>query len=62
MAVIITEWDQFRALDLERLARTLRDKVLVDLRNIYPIEEVRESGLVYSSIGRPTGHAEAGAS
>jgi UDPglucose 6-dehydrogenase len=62
MAVIITEWDQFRALDLERLARTLRDKVLVDLRNIYPIEEVRESGLVYSSIGRPAGHVAPGAS
>jgi UDPglucose 6-dehydrogenase len=62
MAVIITEWDQFRALDLERLARTLRDKVLVDLRNIYPIEEVRQSGLVYSSIGRPAGHAVPAAS
>jgi UDPglucose 6-dehydrogenase len=54
IAVILTEWDQFRALDLERLARTLKEKVLVDLRNIYPLDEVRDTGLVYHSIGRPT--------
>ncbi len=53
LAVILTEWDQFRALDLDRLARSLRQKTLVDLRNIYPLEEVRESGLVYVSLGRP---------
>ena len=53
LAVILTEWDQFRALDLRRLSRLLRDKVLVDLRNIYPLEEARDSGLSYFSIGRP---------
>ncbi|MCU0515922.1 MAG: UDP-glucose/GDP-mannose dehydrogenase family protein [Oscillatoria sp. Prado101] len=53
VAVILTEWDQFRALDLDRLARGLRQKVLVDLRNIYPLEEVRSSGLSYHSLGRP---------
>ncbi len=53
LAVILTEWDQFRALDLERLARTLKSKTLVDLRNIYPLDEVRDSGLAYHSLGRP---------
>lgn len=50
-AVIITEWDQFRALNLDRVAEMLKSKVLVDLRNIYPLDEV--SGLDYHSIGRP---------
>ncbi len=54
IAVILTEWDQFRALDLKRMATTLKDKVLVDLRNIYSPEEVRGTGLSYHSIGRPT--------
>ncbi len=53
IAVILTEWDQFRALDLDRLARTLKAKTLVDLRNIYPLDEVRDSGLAYDSLGRP---------
>ncbi|HSO47887.1 MAG TPA: UDP-glucose/GDP-mannose dehydrogenase family protein [Rhizobiaceae bacterium] len=53
LAVILTEWDQFRALDLERLARTLKAKTLVDLRNIYPLDEISDSGLAYHSLGRP---------
>ncbi len=53
IAVILTEWDQFRALDLKRLAATLSAKTLVDLRNIYPLDEVRDSGLAYFSLGRP---------
>ena len=53
MAVILTEWDQFRALDLERMAVCLKDRVLVDLRNIYSQEEAKDSGLSYHSIGRP---------
>jgi len=53
IGVILTEWDQFRALDLGRVAGLLKDKVLVDLRNIYSREEARESGLSYHSIGRP---------
>jgi UDPglucose 6-dehydrogenase len=54
MAVILTEWDQFRALDLERMAATLKDRVLVDLRNIYSPQEADDSGLSYHSIGRPS--------
>ncbi|MEZ5871173.1 MAG: UDP-glucose/GDP-mannose dehydrogenase family protein [Nitratireductor sp.] len=53
LAVIVTEWDQFRALDLKRVAQMLKDHTLVDLRNIYPVEETRGKGLNYHSIGRP---------
>ncbi len=53
MAVIVTEWDQFRALDLNRVAGLLKDGILVDLRNIYPLDEVGGRGLTYHSIGRP---------
>jgi UDPglucose 6-dehydrogenase len=51
--VIVTEWDQFRALDLDRLKVGMRGAVLVDLRNIYRPEEMRARGFHYSSIGRP---------
>lgn len=51
--VIITEWDQFRALDLNRIKALLKAPVLVDLRNIYPAKEMIQKGFVYSSIGRP---------
>ena len=50
--VLVTEWDALRALDLERLAASMRGKVLVDLRNIYPPEEVEEAGLAWYGIGR----------
>lgn len=50
-AVILTEWNQFRALDLNRMKELLTQPVLVDLRNIYPLEEV--VGFDYHSIGRP---------
>ncbi len=50
--VIVTEWDQFRALDLKRLKSLMKDAVLVDLRNIYPSHEAREHGFHYTSIGR----------
>ncbi len=50
--VIVTEWDEFRALDLKRLAAILKEPVLVDLRNIYPEEDARRAGLRYTGIGR----------
>ncbi|HQN51214.1 MAG TPA: UDP-glucose/GDP-mannose dehydrogenase family protein [Phenylobacterium sp.] len=50
--VIITEWDQFRALDLNRLKATMKAPVLVDLRNIYKPEDVTSRGFKYASIGR----------
>ena len=50
--VLVTEWDEFRALDLNRLARIQREPLLVDLRNVYPPEEARRAGLKLVSIGR----------
>ncbi|MCX7865101.1 MAG: UDP-glucose 6-dehydrogenase, partial [Novosphingobium sp.] len=50
--VIVTEWDAFRALDLERIRRLAAAPVLVDLRNIYLPEEIRAAGFRYVSIGR----------
>jgi UDPglucose 6-dehydrogenase len=50
--VIVTEWDEFRALDLERIAGLLRGKVLVDLRNVYDRADAEEAGLAYLGVGR----------
>jgi UDPglucose 6-dehydrogenase len=50
--VIVTEWDEFRALDLDRIAEALKGKVLVDLRNVYDRSEAEEAGLVYYGVGR----------
>jgi UDPglucose 6-dehydrogenase len=50
--VILTEWDQFRALDLDRVRRVMRGRVVVDLRNIYRPEEMRAHGFHYVSVGR----------
>jgi UDPglucose 6-dehydrogenase len=52
-AVLITEWDVLRALDLPRLAGAMAQPVFVDLRNVYPPEEVEEAGLRWHGIGRP---------
>ncbi|RAN36659.1 UDP-glucose/GDP-mannose dehydrogenase family protein [Hyphomonas sp. GM-8P] len=51
--VIVTEWDQFRALDLERIKAALKSNVVVDLRNIYSPEDMAAKGFAYTSIGRP---------
>ncbi|WP_374531191.1 UDP-glucose/GDP-mannose dehydrogenase family protein [Novosphingobium sp.] len=51
--VIVTEWDAFRALDLDRVKKLARQPILVDLRNIYAPADVRAKGFAYSSIGRP---------
>jgi UDPglucose 6-dehydrogenase len=50
--VIVTEWDEFRALDLERIAASLKGKILVDLRNVYDPSEAEEVGLRYFGVGR----------
>jgi UDPglucose 6-dehydrogenase len=50
--VIVTEWRQFRALDLERIKTDMATPVIVDLRNIYRPEDVRSAGFKYESIGR----------
>jgi UDPglucose 6-dehydrogenase len=50
--VIVTEWDEFRALDLDRVAASLNGKILVDLRNVYDRADAEQAGLTYYSIGR----------
>jgi len=50
--VIATEWEQFRALDLERLKEIMACPVIVDLRNIYRPAEMAKLGFIYESIGR----------
>ena len=51
--VIVTEWEQFRALDFARLRKVMERPVLVDLRNIYRPGEVARHGFIYDSVGRP---------
>jgi len=51
--VIVTEWEQFRALDLKEMASIMASSVIVDLRNIYSPEEVMRNGFHYCGVGRP---------
>ena len=51
--VILTEWDQFRALDIDRVRAAMRAPVVIDLRNIYRPDELRARGFRYISVGRP---------
>jgi UDPglucose 6-dehydrogenase len=51
--VIVTEWEQFRALDFARLKAVMAQPVLVDLRNIYDAADMARHGFRYSSVGRP---------
>jgi UDPglucose 6-dehydrogenase len=53
-AVILTEWNAFRALDLARIGQLLKHPLVIDLRNIYRPEEMTAAGLSYVSIGRPS--------
>lgn len=50
--VFITEWNQFRSLDLDRLKSLMRNPVIFDLRNIYEPEKMREKGFTYVGVGR----------
>ena len=52
--LIITEWNQFRALDLEKIKELMVEPLIVDLRNIYRPEEVEKAGIKYFSVGRPS--------
>ncbi len=51
--VLLTEWNQFRNLDWAKVKELMAGKVVLDLRNIYPPEKVREHGFTYFSVGRP---------
>jgi len=52
--VLVTEWEQFRALDFERLKGLMAKPVLVDLRNVYPPDEIAKYGFSYTGVGRPS--------
>ncbi|MGO8843143.1 MAG: UDP-glucose dehydrogenase family protein [Methyloceanibacter sp.] len=52
IAVVLTEWNEFRALDLDALKASMRGNVLVDLRNVYLPAQARAAGFTYTSIGR----------
>jgi UDPglucose 6-dehydrogenase len=51
--VLITEWDQFRALDLDRIKKLLKQPVVIDLRNVYQPSDMAKRGFRYVSVGRP---------
>jgi UDPglucose 6-dehydrogenase len=51
--VILTEWNEFRALDLDRMKSLLKAPLMVDLRNIYTPDEMAQAGFEYHSVGRP---------
>jgi UDPglucose 6-dehydrogenase len=53
--VILTEWNQFRALEFERLKKLLRQPLIIDTRNIYEPSKVVDAGFRYVSVGRPEG-------
>ena len=52
--VVVTDWNEYRHPDFERVKRTLRQPVIVDGRNLYDVEKMRELGVRYHSIGRPS--------
>ncbi len=52
VVVLVTEWNQFRALDLDRLKSLMKSPVLVDLRNVYRAAEVEAHGFTYSGVGK----------
>jgi UDPglucose 6-dehydrogenase len=53
--VLVTEWNQFRMLDLERVKKLMREPVVVDLRNVYDPAAMRRAGFRYDSVGRAAG-------
>ena len=53
MLVLVTEWNEFRQLDFDRLKEIMAEPVVVDLRNIYDPNEVHDHGFRYVGVGRP---------
>jgi UDPglucose 6-dehydrogenase len=52
--VVVTDWNEYRHPDFERVKRTLKQPVIVDGRNLYDVDKMRELGVRYHSIGRPS--------
>jgi UDPglucose 6-dehydrogenase len=50
--ILVTEWNEFRQLDMGRMARTMRQPMLFDARNIYDPVQMKELGFRYRGIGR----------
>ena len=50
--ILLTEWNEFRALDLARVVKIMKDPRMADLRNVYDPEDAAEAGLIYVSVGR----------
>ena len=50
--VILTEWNQFRNLDLSKIKKLLKSPILLDLRNLYEPAQVKELGFIYEGVGR----------
>jgi len=50
--VVLTEWNEFRAISPVKLAALMRGRLIMDLRNIYEPDQMREAGFVYHGIGR----------
>ena len=50
--ILMTEWNQYRALDLEHLGSIMNNKVFIDLRNVYKPEDLKEKGFTYAGVGR----------
>jgi UDPglucose 6-dehydrogenase len=66
--ILLTEWNEFRGLDLFRLADSMREPVMIDLRNLYSITDIAKTPFIYHSLGRhvlrpslSTPHAEVAA-
>ena len=55
--IIITEWSEFRSPDFEKMSSYLKSKVIFDGRNVFSVDDMREKGFYYESIGRLTVHA-----
>jgi UDPglucose 6-dehydrogenase len=53
--ILLTEWNQYRALDLERLRGAMKTPIFIDLRNVYDPGKMREAGFVYVGVGRRSG-------
>jgi UDPglucose 6-dehydrogenase len=52
--VILTEWNEFRALDMARMKALLKTPLMIDLRNIYRPNQMAQAGFTYVSVGRAT--------
>jgi len=58
--VLVTEWNQFRRLDLERMKRLLNRPIFIDLRNVYEPDHMQRLGFDYTCVGRARIEADSG--